>query len=288
MADTQSPTGSEEHDQQGDGEHREEGGDERDLGDDGGVATVLQAEDGAVGGHGHGDDQGVDVDHEVREAQQRRQVIDGDGKEDEPEERCQVDGAVAEHRAQRELRHRRTDDEQGRRHGDVAKHGERLADERGDIIDLEGHDGHCEVGGEHRRRVENFLLEPAALNLTAARDEHCADGKHGKRVDDVEDGGIEHSLVAEDGGDDGIAHEADVAEHQREAHDALVLLLARQVAGQEERHRRKHDVGDDADGEQRQDVAAVGQLARHRRREDERGTGDIDDQPRQLAVEVAA
>ena len=113
-------------------------------------------------------------------------------------------------------------------------------------------------------------------------------GEDGKRVDDVEDGGIEHGLVAEDGGDDGIAHEADVAEHQREAHDALVLLLPRQIAGQQERHRRKHDVGDDADGEQRQDIAAVGQLARHRRREDERGTGDVDDQPRQLAVEVAA
>ena len=140
-----------EHDEQGDGEHREQGGDERHLGNHRGVAVVLQAEDGAVGGHGHGDDQGVDVDDERREAEQQRQVIDGHGEEDEAEEGRQVDGAVAEHGAQREMGHRRTDNEQRCGHGDVAQHRERLADGCGDVVDLERHDDHREIGGNHGR-----------------------------------------------------------------------------------------------------------------------------------------
>ena len=50
--------------QQRDGEHGEEGGDEGDFGDEGGVLAVAQAEDGAVGGDGHGDDHGVDAHDE--------------------------------------------------------------------------------------------------------------------------------------------------------------------------------------------------------------------------------
>ena len=59
----------EEGDEQGDGEHRQQGGDEGDLGHQRGVLLVFQTEDGAVGGHWHGDDNGVDVDNEVGEAQ---------------------------------------------------------------------------------------------------------------------------------------------------------------------------------------------------------------------------
>ena len=62
-------------DQQGDGEHREQRRDEGHLGYECGVATVAQAEDGAVGGYGHGDDQRVDVHHKGVEAHEAHQIM---------------------------------------------------------------------------------------------------------------------------------------------------------------------------------------------------------------------
>ena len=47
---------------QWDGEYGKEGADQRDFCDEGGVAAVSQAQDGAVCGNRHGDNQGVDAD----------------------------------------------------------------------------------------------------------------------------------------------------------------------------------------------------------------------------------
>ena len=273
-------------DHQGDGEHGEQRGDEGDLGDERRIAAVLQTEDGAVGGYGHGDHHHVDVDNEVGEAHHTREEVDAQGQEDEPQGGSEVDGHVAHQRTQRQLRHAGAYDEQCCRHGDVAQHGERHADNAGDAVYLEGDDAHRQVGRQHGRRVEHLLLEMLPAHLTAPSDEQRADGEDGEGVDDVEHGGIEDGLVAEDGGDDGIAHEADVAVHQGEADGALVALPPRQVARQQEGYGGEQGVGDDADEQQRKDVLTVGQLTRHGRRQDECRTGDVDDQTRQLTVEV--
>ena len=52
-----------------------------------------------------------------------------------------------------------------------------------------------------------------AFHLVLASDEDCADGKDGKSVDYIKDGGIEDGLMTEDGGDDGIAHEPHITKH---------------------------------------------------------------------------
>ena len=53
--------------QGGDAEHGEKGGDERHSGDHRCVLLILQAEDGAIGGYGHGNHQRVDIDYQRRE-----------------------------------------------------------------------------------------------------------------------------------------------------------------------------------------------------------------------------
>ena len=249
-------------DQQWDAEHGEEGGDEGDLGDEGGVFAVAQAEDGAVGGDGHGDDHGVDAHHEGGEADELHQVVDGDGQDGEAKEGGGIDGGGAEHGPQGELRHRRADDEQGGWHGDVADHGEGLADPLGDSFDAQGYDEHGEIGGDHGRGPEDFLLELGAID-GLARDEDGADGEDGEGVDHIEHSSIEHSFVTEDAGDDGIAHEADVAEHEGESDGAFVGFLLGEQAWKPEGHGGEQHVGDGADAEERQDVAAVGELAGH-------------------------
>ena len=156
------------------------------------------------------------------------------------------------------------------------------------MVDAERHDGHRQVGRQHRRAVEHLLLEALLVAARTARDEHRADGEHGKRVHHIQHGGIEHRLVAEDRRHHGIAHKAHIAENQCEADGALMVGIAREIARQQETRTCQQQIGEDADEQQRKDVLAVGQLARHRRRQDERRTGDVDDQPRQLAVEVAS
>ena len=254
------------------------------MGHEGGVLAVAQAEDGAVGGDGHGDDHRVDAYDEGVEAQCPEEVVDGDGQQGEAQEGGEVDGAVAQEGAEGELRHGGADDEQGGGHGDVANHGEGLADPLGDALDAQGDDEHGEISSEHGRAPEHFLLELRSVD-GLARDEDGADGEDGEGVDHVEHGGIEHGFVSEDAGDDGIAHEADVAEHHGEAYHALIILLLRQQSGQPEGDAREQHVGEGADAEQGEDVAAVGQLACHGRGEDEGRAGDVDDELGEALVE---
>ena len=56
----------EQHGHQGDGKDGKQGGNECQLGDERGVSSHLQAEDGTVGSHGHGDDHGVDVHRQLQ------------------------------------------------------------------------------------------------------------------------------------------------------------------------------------------------------------------------------
>ena len=128
----------------------------------------------------------------------------------------------------------------------------------------------------------------SALHLALSCDQHGTDGKDGKGVDDIEHGSIEDGFVSEDGGYHRVAHESYVSEHQRKADGTLIFLLSCEVAGEQIGHACQHDISDDADEQQRQDEAAIGQLARHRRREDECRTGDVDDYLRQPFVERAA
>ena len=59
---------------------------------------MLQAEDGAVGGYGHRDDNGVDVHHIGVETQNPAEIVESEGDEDEAEECRDLDSLVAEHR----------------------------------------------------------------------------------------------------------------------------------------------------------------------------------------------
>ena len=218
---------------------------------------MAQAEDGAVGGDGHGDDHRVDAHDEGVEAEEGEEVVDADGQQGEAQEGGQVDSAVAKQGTEGKLRHRRADDEQGGGHGDVADHGEGLADPCGDAVDAQSDDEHGHIGGEHGCAPEDFLLELRTID-GLARDEDGADGEDGEGVDHVEHGGIEHGFVSEDAGDDGVAHEADVAEHHGEAQDALVVFPLGEESGQPDGDARQEDVGEGADAQERQDVAAVG------------------------------
>ena len=66
-----------------------------------------------------------------------------------------------------------------------------------------------------------------------ANDKDGADGEDGKGIDDIEHGSIEHSLMAEDGGYDRVAHKADIAEHQRKTYDAFIFFLFCEIAWQQ-------------------------------------------------------
>ncbi len=251
---------------------------------EGGVLAVTQAEDGAVGGDGHGDDHRVDAHDEGVEAQEGEEVVDADGQDGKSQEGGEVDGGIAQEGAQRQLRHRRTDDEQGGWHGDVANHGQRLADPLGDSCDFQCHDEHGEVGGKHWCAPQYLLLELGTID-GLARDEDGADGEDGEGVHHVEHGGIEHCLVSEDACHDGVAHEADVAKHHGEAQHALLVLLLGEESGQPDCHAREEHVGEGTDAEQGEDVAAVWQFACHRRGEDECGASDVDDELGEALVE---
>ena len=96
--------------------------------------------------------------------------------------------------------------------GDVANHRERLADDAGGVVNAKCHNEHRQISREHRAAVENFLLESLPV-AQVANDKDGADGEDSKGVDDIQHSSIEHSLMAEDGGYDGVAHKADIAEH---------------------------------------------------------------------------
>ena len=70
--------------------------------------------------------------------------------------------------------------------------------------------------------------------------------------------------MAEDGGYHGVTHESDITEDECEPHGPLDRTVPDQIAGQQEAGDGQQQIGEDADEQQGQDVAAVGQLARHR------------------------
>ena len=63
--------------------------------------------------------------------------------------------------------------------------------------------------------------------------------------------------MAEDGGDDGIAHEADIAKHQGKADGTLVVFLLRQITRQQKSDAGKHSICNHADKQQWQNVLTV-------------------------------
>ena len=65
--------------EQGYADHGEEGGDECDLGHEGGVALVFQAEHRAEGGHRHADEDGVDAVDGLVDAYEAEKEIHADG-----------------------------------------------------------------------------------------------------------------------------------------------------------------------------------------------------------------
>ena len=110
----------------------------------------------------------------------------------------------------------------------------------------------------------------------------------GEGVGDVEQGGVEDGLSAEDGGGHGVADEADVAEHEHEAVHAAqgggVDVEARQdAAGDEE-----DGVGEEPYAQQGQDEFAARKDIAHDGREDEAGAGEVDDESGELALKDLA
>ena len=162
--------------------------------------------------------------------------MDADRKDSQTHECCRVDGSIAKHGTQRQLRHRRTDYQQGCRHCDVSNHGERLADPRWDSLDAERHNQHRQIGSNHWGAPEYFLLEARALHFILSCDEHSAYCEYGERIHHVEHCCIEHSLPTKDRCHYRVAHEADIAEHQRESHHSFLAFLLGQKSGQSDGH----------------------------------------------------
>ncbi len=74
-----------------------------------------------------------------------------------------------------------------------------------------------EIGRHEARAVEHAPVEAMMLGGFGTEHEIDAADEDGEGVGDVEQGGVEDGLSAEDGGCHGVADEADVAEHEHEA-----------------------------------------------------------------------
>ena len=70
--------------------------------------------------------------------------------------------------------------------------------------------------------------------FVVARDEERPDDKYKQCVWEIEDGGIEHGIVAEDGCHDRISDETDIAECDHKSVEALIVIVNRHVSWDDE------------------------------------------------------
>ena len=163
-----------------------------------------------------------------------------------------------------QLRHRRTNNQQGSRYGDITYHCQGLTDIAGDVVDAQGHNQHRQVGRQHRRAVENLLIEPFTAGALTTGNHHGTNGKDGKRIDHIQHGSIENGLMSEDRSHHRVAHEAYIAKHHGKRKDATMLNALGQQTGEAPCQGSQHHIGQDTDTQQRQDILTVGQIACHR------------------------
>jgi len=128
----------EQHRDQRYGENRGDGGDKRHLRHQRRTAPKLHAEHGAEGGDGHGNDHRIDLIDKVAHATGLEQKIDRQRHDEEAQERGNIDFHTAHDLAKGQARHRRPDDHQGGRHGDIAHHRDGTGYEVGSA-NTEGH-----------------------------------------------------------------------------------------------------------------------------------------------------
>ena len=58
---------------------------------------MTQTENGTVGGYGHGDDHGVDMDHGLGESDGAAEIEHRQGNDQQAHEGGEIDGAVTQH-----------------------------------------------------------------------------------------------------------------------------------------------------------------------------------------------
>ncbi len=221
----------------GDGGEGENGGEEGALGHYRFIDSVLETEDGAERGDGHGDDERVDADNggieddrgcgneqddelEHSKDQQRHEQQTAEARGPYTGASCHVLGG--------NLRDAVADDEERSGHSDVADHGDGLGDDVGGMPGCDD-DKDAEVGADHGRCDEATEQRSADV---APSDEACSPYEDRDGVWNVEDGGIEDGFGTEDRGYDGVADEADVSESEHEAMQAAFGVLAAPQAGQ--------------------------------------------------------
>ena len=243
-----------------DGDDAAYGGDERHLGDERWIATVLEAEHGAETCHRHGDDHRVDVVHLLAHSAELEEEVETERYHHQADDGGDVDLWRANDLLDRQLRHRRADDHQGGWHGDVAHHRHRSGDDVGGV-DAQRHQEGGEEGGEHRRT--NQYLRVELLQTVLALDEHHARRKDEEGVRHIEQGGVEHGMWTEDARNDRVADEAYVGKHQGEANHALVVVVLADKAWHPEAEYQQYDIGEESYAQEGKDERAVGQLIAH-------------------------
>lgn len=275
----------EQHRDQRYAENRGDGGDKRHLRHQRRTAPKLHAEHGAEGGDGHGNDHRIDLIDKVAHATDLEQKVHRQRHDEEAQKRGNIDFHTAHDLAKGQARHRRSDDHQGGRHGDIAHHRDGTGYEVGSV-NTEGYQQGGGKSGNHSRGEQHLGIQ--IFHPILAFHEHHTGREDEEGIGHIQQGGIENGLGAEDGGDDGIADESHIGKHQREAdHPLLITVLGYKPRHPEAEH-QQHDVGEETDSQQGQYQRAVGQLRPHHRRENQRGTGDVDHDRGQFLVKLVS
>lgn len=130
-------------------------------------------------------------------------------------------------------------------------------------------------------------IEVAQGELTTL-DERDSEDEDEERVGDIEERGVEDSLMAKDGGDDGIAEEAHIGEHYHETEETALNIVAGEEARDCHCEEKKNGVGCETHDEEWRDERTVGECVAEDGGEDEEGAGDIYYESREPLVEIAA
>ena len=244
-----------------DGDHGKQSAYKGDFGYECGVFSISQAEDGAVSGNRHGDDQGVDVDHQRVETKNAEDGIQDKWEDEQPEDGGGIYHSRTEHRVPGKPRHRRTYDQQCSRHGDVAYHGDGLTDDFWNVVNTQRHNQDGKIGCNHWRADQHLGLERQPLLFSIHQ--HHSYGKDREGVYYIENGGIEYCLVAENSIHYGVSYETYISEHQGEPHRPSVFNAMGEKPWEKPCYDRKQEIGEEADAQQRQDETTVRERPSH-------------------------
>lgn len=253
---------SEEKGEDGDGCRTEERCQHGGLHHESVISSIAETEHGAVGGDRHADDDSIDGYDDGRYGDEERDSAEKE--KDEERDEGEAYGSERPHARLRErlaevdIGHGRADNEKrsGNRNGADERDG--LGDEARDTRNAESNDGDGEVGRYHGRREEEMRVEVAQGELSSF-DEGDAEDEYEERIGDIEERGVEDSLMAKDGSYDGIAEEAHIGEHYHETEQTALNVVASEETRDGDGEEEKDGVCGEAHDEERRDKRPVGE-----------------------------